>query len=80
VAYQQGDRGIKIHEVLKRRTGSISLPLIFIGGDFEGGCIDVFNSLKSGQLYTRLHKHGITFDPSAQTDPYKHLPKWLHPR
>jgi cysteine synthase A len=80
VAYQKGDRGIKMHEVLKRRTGSISLPLIFIGGEYEGGCIDVFNSLKSGQLHARLHKHGITIDPSIITDPYEHLPKWLHKR
>ena len=80
VAYQQDDRGIRMHEVLKRRTGSISLPLIFIGGSYEGGCIDVFNSLKSGQLHTRLQSSGVSFDLSVQTDPYEHLPKWLHPR
>jgi len=80
VAYQQGDRGIKIFEVLKRRTGSFTLPQIFIGEDFEGGCTDAFNSLKSGQLHTRLQKHGGTIDPSVKTDPYELLPKWLHPR
>jgi len=80
VAYQQGDRGVKIFEVLKRRTGSASLPQIFIGGDFEGGCTDVFDSLKSGQLHTRLQKHGVTFDPSVKSNPYEHLPNWLHPR
>ena len=56
------------------------MPQIFIGGDFEGGCIDVFNGLKSGRLHTRLHKHGIAVDPSVKTDPYELLPKWLHPR
>ncbi|MHB8534746.1 MAG: glutaredoxin domain-containing protein [Sulfuricaulis sp.] len=80
VAYQQGDRGGKIREVLKRRTGSATLPQIFIGGDFEGGCTDVFDSLKSGQLHGRLQKHGIAIDPSVKTDPYELLPKWLHPR
>jgi len=80
VAYQRGDRGDKIFEVLKRRTGSLTLPQIFIGGDFEGGCIDVFNGLKSGQLRTRLQKLGVTVDPSVKTDPYELLPKWLHPR
>jgi cysteine synthase len=79
-AYRQGERGAKIYEVLKRRTGSVTLPQIFIGGDFEGGCTDVFNSLKSGQLHTRLEKHGVTVDPSIKTDPYGLLPKWLHPR
>ncbi len=80
VAYQQDDRGGKIREVLKRRTGSPSLPQIFIGGDFEGGCTDVFDSLKSGQLHTRLRKHGVSVDPSVKTDPDEFLPKWLHPR
>jgi cysteine synthase A len=80
VAYQQGDRGGKMFEVLKRRTGSVSLPQIFIGGDFEGGCTDVFDGLNSGRLHTRLQKHGVTFDPSAKTNPYELLPTWLLPR
>jgi cysteine synthase A len=80
VAYQPGDRGDKLYEVLKRRTGSLTLPQIFIGGDFEGGCIDVFDSLKSGQLHTRLQQHGVSFDSTVKTDPYEHLPKWLFPR
>jgi cysteine synthase A len=79
-AYQEGDRGGKMREVLKRRTGSPSLPQIFIGGDFEGGCTDVFDSLKSGKLHARLQKHGVAFDPSVKSDPYNHLPKWLLPR
>jgi cysteine synthase A len=80
VAYQQGDRGSKLFEVLKRRTGSVTLPQIFIGGNFEGGCIDVFNKLKSGSLHDRLKKHGVSFDPEAATNPYELLPKWLLPR
>jgi len=80
VAYQQDDRGGKMFDVLKRRTGSVTLPQIFIGGDFQGGGIDVFNSLKSGQLHGRLQKHGVSIDPSVKTDPYERLPKWLHPR
>jgi cysteine synthase A len=80
VAYQQGDRGGKMYEVLKRRTGWVTLPQIFIGGVFEGGCTDVFDSLKSGQLHGRLQKHGIAIDPAVSTDPYALLPGWLHPR
>ncbi len=80
VAYQQGDRGGKMFEVLKRRTGSVTLPQIFIGGDFEGGGTDVFDSLKSGRLHSRLQQHGVSVDPSVRVDPYESLPKWLHPR
>jgi len=79
-AYQQSNLGGKIREVLKRKTGSPGLPQIFIGGDFVGGCTDMFDSLKSGKLHTRLKKSGINFDPSINTDPYRHLPKWLLPR
>ena len=79
-SYQQGNRGDKIFEALKRRTGSVTLPQIFVGGNFEGGCIDVFESLKSGQLQTRLQKHGAIGDPSIRMDPYKLLPNWLLPR
>jgi len=80
VAYQEGDRGIKIFEVIKRRTGSVSVPQVFIGGNFEGGATDVFDSLKTGQLHTRLKEHGVTIDPSVQTNPFELLPKWLHKR
>jgi len=79
-AYQQGHLGGKMREVLKRRTGSPGLPQIFIGGEFEGGCTDVFDSLKSGNLHKRLQKCGVDFDPSITSDPYHHLPKWLLPR
>lgn len=79
-AYRQGDRGGKMYEVLKRRTGSATLPQVFIGGDFAGGCLDVFNGLKSGRLHTSLQKHGVTVDPSVTADPYELLPRWLHPR
>jgi len=78
--YRQTDRGDKIFEVLKRRTGSFTLPQIFIGGDFQGGCSDVFDTLRSGELHNRLRRHGIAFDPSVSTDPYELLPKWLLPR
>ncbi|PIX75926.1 MAG: O-acetylserine lyase [Rhodocyclales bacterium CG_4_10_14_3_um_filter_68_10] len=80
VACRQGDLGARIYEVLKRRTGSATLPQIFIGGEFEGGCIEVFDSLKSGRLHTRLREHGVTIDPAVRIDPYKLLPRWLHPR
>jgi len=80
VAYQQGDRGIKMFEVIKHRTGMLSLPQIFVGGDFAGGCTDVFDGLKSGQMHTLLRKHGATVDLSVKSNPYELLPGWVHPR
>jgi len=80
VSYQQDELGGKMFEVLKQRTGSVTLPQIFIGGNFEGGCADVFDSLKSGELQTRLKNYGVNFDASVHVDPYKLLPNWLLPR
>jgi cysteine synthase A len=80
VAYQQDGRGGRIFDVLQGKTGWVTLPQIFIGGEFAGGCTDVFDSLKSGQLQPRLRQHGIAFDASVAADPYALLPRWLHPR
>jgi len=80
VSYQRDDMGGKIFEVLKRRTGSITLPQIFVGGKFVGGCTEVFDGLKSGQLQSRLIELDVKIDDSIQMDPYKLLPNWLLPR
>ena len=79
-AYQRDDRGGKMFDALKRRTGSVTLPQIFVGGEFAGGCSEVFDGLKSGRLHSRLQECGIAFDPSVRTNPYELLPGWLHPR
>jgi cysteine synthase A len=80
VAYQAGNRGGRMREVLKRRTASVTLPQIFIGGEFVGGATDVFDSLKAGAFGALLRRHGVDFDTSVRTDPYDFLPKWLQPR
>jgi len=80
VTYQRNDLGGKMFEVLKRCSGSITLPQIFVGGEFIGGCTEVFDGLKSGTLQTRLQQHGLDIDTSINMDPYKLLPSWLLPR
>ena len=78
--YRINDRGSKMYEVIKQQTGSFTLPQIFIDGNYIGGCIDVFDGLKSGQLQDRLKNHGITVNASVAINPYELLPKWLQPR
>ncbi|SHH94310.1 pyridoxal-phosphate dependent enzyme [Ferrimonas marina] len=80
VAYQQDQRGGKIRSVLKEKTGWTTLPQIFIGGEFVGGCTDLFDQIRAGDLPKRLTELGIPFDTSVDADPYDQLPKWLHPR
>ena len=80
VAYQACDRGGRIRAVLRRRTGSVTLPQIFVGGHYVGGCTDVFDRIRSGELQALLDEHGIDHDAGVTADPYGKLPRWLHPR
>lgn len=78
--YKLDDSGAKIRAVLKDKTGWSTLPLIFIGGKFIGGCTDLFDGLKDATLMQQLQAHGIPYNNSVDTDPYTLLPNWLHPR
>jgi cysteine synthase A len=80
VAYQAGDRGGKIRAVLAARTGTKTIPQIFIGGTHVGGATDLFDAWCSGKVRELLAKSGVAFDASADLDPYSLLPKWLQPR
>jgi cysteine synthase A len=79
-AYQRDDRGGKIRAVLRERTGSKTIPQVFIGGEFIGGATETFEMFKQGRLQHRLGELGVSFDASVQVDPYSMLPAWLHPR
>ncbi len=78
--YAAGDRGGKLREALRVKTGWNTIPQIFIGGEFVGGCTDLFGACKTGDLANRLIRHAIPFDAAASADPYGFLPGWLQPR
>lgn len=80
VPYQQEERGGNIRAVLKQQTGSVTLPQIFIGGEYIGGCTELFDLCKSGDLAKRLTELGVEFNRTVNTEPYSFLPGWLHPR
>ena len=61
-------------------SGCQTLPQIFIGGRFLGGCTEVFDSIRSGDLQNLLEQHGVSHDATMKADPYAMLPRWLHPR
>ena len=79
-AYQRDDRGGQIRAVLAARTGSKTIPQVFVGGEFIGGCTETLDSFKDGRLQRLLRQHGVPFDESVRVDPYSLLPTWLHPR
>jgi len=80
VEYQQDNRGGMIRSALQARTSSETIPQVFVGGEFIGGCAEVFDAFKEGRFQAALKKNAVPFDESAKLDPYTLLPNWLHPR
>ena len=79
-ALQKDDLGTRIRAVLKARTGSPTIPQIWIGGTHLGGATDLFEALRDGRMQRLLADAGIAVDPGMEIDPADFLPKWLHPR
>jgi cysteine synthase A len=80
VRFQPGDLGGKIRAVLKERTGSPTIPQIYVGGEHIGGCTDLFDAMRAGRLAGLLDAAGVAFDRGVQVDPDSLLPRWVHPR
>jgi len=80
VEYQEDDRGGEIRAALNARTKFETIPQVFIGGDFVGGCTDVFDAYKEGRLQSLLGANDVDYDQAIDLDPYSLLPTWLHPR
>ncbi|MBY4676254.1 cysteine synthase A [Marinobacterium arenosum] len=80
VEYQADNRGGKIRHALNTQTGFATIPQIFVGGEFVGGCSDLFDAYKEGRLQKLLDQHRVSFDSELQFDPYSLLPGWLQPR
>jgi cysteine synthase A len=79
-AYQRGDRGGQIRAVLRERSGSKTIPQVFVGGEFIGGAGETFDAFKEGRLQRLLVQSGVRFDETVKIDPYSLLPGWVHPR
>lgn len=80
VAYKENNRGGKMRNALEQTNNWKTLPQIYIGGEFVGGCTDVFDRYIDGSLSELMNKYQIPFDESVKIDPYQMLPGWLHPR
>ena len=80
VEYMEGDRGKKMRQVLDKQNNWKTLPQIYLGGEFIGGCTDLFDGINDGRFAELMEKHQIPYDKSMKVDPYSLLPGWLHPR
>jgi cysteine synthase len=80
VDFQRDDLGGRIRTALAARTGMTTIPQLFVGGEFVGGCTDTLDAWRKGRLQAMLDATGTEFDRSAEVDPYAFLPRWLQPR
>ena len=78
--YQQGNRGGKIRAALIERTSFRTIPQVFVGGEFIGGCTELFDAWKEGRVQRLMKEHGVPFQERAGLDPCSFLPSWLQPR
>ena len=80
VAMQRDDMGGRVRAALAARTGMTTIPQLFVGGRFVGGCTDAFDAWRDGRLQEMLGSAGVAFDRAAAVDAYTFLPGWLQPR
>jgi cysteine synthase A len=80
VEYQKNDLGGKIRSALNKRTTFTTIPQVFVGGEFVGGCSETLEAFKEGRLQKLLAMSNVEYNKSQTTDPYDCLPTWLHPR
>jgi len=81
VEYQKDDLGGKIRAVLKKETGTHTIPQIYMGGEHIGGATDLFKAYEAGQIKELLEEHGIAMNEMpADFEPASLLPGWLHRR
>ncbi len=80
VPLQKNNLGGDIRVALKEKTGSPTIPQIFVGGEYVGGCSETFDAYNDGRLQELLRKNSIHFNGTRNFDAYSFLPSWLHPR
>ena len=80
VEYQQDDRGGRIRAALAAQTAMTTIPQLFVGGEFVGGCSETLDAWRTGRLQSLLDASGVDFDRSAEIEPHSFLPAWLQRR
>ncbi|NIA69140.1 pyridoxal-phosphate dependent enzyme [Pelagibius litoralis] len=80
VDLQPGDLGGRIRTGLTARTGCRTIPQIFVGETFVGGCSELFEAHKNGSLHSLLTANGVSFDDRPGIDPDTFVPTWVQSR
>jgi cysteine synthase A len=78
--FQEGELGVRYREALAQRTGSNTLPQVFVSGQWIGGCSETLRAWDDGRLQALLAAAAVDFDTGARIDTRALLPGWLEPR
>ncbi|SDI19129.1 cysteine synthase A [Alloyangia pacifica] len=79
-AYREDDRGGALRRALAEKTGAVTIPQIFVGGQHVGGATETFDAFNSGALQEMLTAVGREVHAEGIGNAYGFLPAWLHPR
>lgn len=71
--------GGQVRAALNERTGVVTVPQIFMAGEFVGGATEVFDAWRDGSAQALLDAAGVSYRAGG-ADPYSFLPAWLQPR
>ena len=80
VKYQEDDFGLKLRAALQAKTGCKTIPQMFVGGKFVGGCTDAFDLYDQAKLQTLVADADKTIKATEGLTPKSFLPKWLAKR
>lgn len=71
---------LQLRALLHIRTGQPTLPQVFVGGRYLGGCTETMAAFRNGELARRVEATGL--DPSRwpSLDPEQFLPRWRQHR
>jgi cysteine synthase A len=75
----EGGWGGQIRAALNERTGMVTVPQVFVAGEFVGGATEIFDAWREGKAQSLLDGAGASYAKEGD-DPYSFLPKWLQPR
>lgn len=78
--YQSENYGKAVRNVMNEKTGCITIPQVFVDGEFIGGATETFDEINRGSLQARFDSVGVSYQLPENLDPYKFLPDWLQAR
>jgi len=67
----------EIRAALRELTGAATIPQVFVGGVWIGGCMEVMEAAESGEFYRLLSESSIPPKYDGELSRYDFLPNWI---